>query len=661
MKNGFFLPVVAIGMVLIPLFPLAASPPTVDLSKPPDYRQLSSLSQSRDLLEFRNLLGDVIVSSWQPVKQGWRAGSSSRGSFAQWVDLYQWLDVLAADESEVTKAWLSHHLQLKRRQTESGEGFLVTPLEPGTPLNESGVSPELAEKLVADSSMLGQVLEKLVAQPFTPGSGMLAKRLDPEFVAATLSDADFLKRWQESRSDADFAPKVLLNLQSMWQGNHADWHEFNSLALAIAVVMDQPAPSSWPHHQVSPAKVPRVDRSPREVFSDWVQAARSGKLRKDPRQLGVEDLKFVIDAPLASSEIDGVRNNPMVAYQDLQRDFDSIVYDRERLSKNTLSWPWDSYRLTAIRQHGGICVDQAYYAAMTGKAVGIPTIFISGQGKDGGHAWVGYLKWPGQWDFNVARYSDQNYAAGEALDPQGWTPISDHELEFLARPPANRDSLDASRRDLVVASGFRRKGDVAGEGRALLDALQVYPQNPMFWDAREEWLIRSEAPMSELKAHHEAAIGQFSGFTDLKSRHQQALANIALRSGDRKTAEQLSEQIVNENREGWTRDVRTDLSAAAAWVVIQSRLDGGDVTGAMDEFERQLRSQGERGGGDFYYNVIAPLASRLMSAGHQDLSLRVLKDSLATLKPSKDSLIERDLRNLWEKAGGLSSGVSGAP
>ena len=167
--------------------------------------------------------------------------------------------------------------------------------------------------------------------------------------------------------------------------------------------------------------------------------------------------------------------------------------------------------------------------------------------------------------------------------------------------------------------------------------------------------------MSELKAHHEAAIGQFSGFTDLKSRHQQALANIALRSGDRKTAEQLSEQIVNENREGWTRDVRTDLSAAAAWVVIQSRLDGGDVTGAMDEFERQLRSQGERGGGDFYYNVIAPLASRLMSAGHQDLSLRVLKDSLATLKPSKDSLIERDLRNLWEKAGGLSSGVSGAP
>ena len=118
---------------------------------------------------------------------------------------------------------------------------------------------------------------------------------------------------------------------------------------------------------------------------------------------------------------------------------------------------------------------------------------------------------------------------------------------------------------------------------------------------------------------------------------------------------------MNENREGWTRDVRTDLSAAAAWVVIQSRLDGGDVTGAMDEFERQLRSQGERGGGDFYYNVIAPLASRLMSAGHQDLSLRVLKDSLATLKPSKDSLIERDLRNLWEKAGGLSSGVSGAP
>ena len=661
MKRGFFLPVGAMTLLLLPFISGAVASLPIDISRPPDYRQLASLSHSWDPMQFRNELGDAIVSTWQPAEQGRRTGSSSQESFARWVDIYQWLDLLASEETEVTKKWLSRHLQLIERQTGQGEGLRITPLEPGTSLNEEGVRPELLDRVVAETAIFGQVLGKLVAQPFTPGAGMLAKRLDPEFVAATVSDPDFLKRWQESRSDMDFAPKVLLNLQSIWQANHADSQEFGSLALAIAVVMDQSAPSFWPHHQVSPAKVPRAEKQPPEVFSEWVQAFRTGKLRKDPRQLGVGDLKFVIDAPLASSEFAAVRNNPTLAYQELQRAFESIVYDKGRLLKNTLSWPWDSYRLSAIKEHGGICVDQAYYAAMTGKVLGIPTIFISGQGRDGGHAWVGYIKWPGQWDFNVARYADQNYAAGEAFDPQTWTQISDHELEFLARPPGNRDSLDASRRDLVVASDFRRRGDVAGEGQALQSALQVYPNSPVIWDAKEDWLTRSGAPVSQLKAHHEAAIAQFSGFTDLKSRHQQALAQIALGSGDKKSAELLSEQIVNENRVGWTRDVRTDLSAAAAWVLVKSRLDGNDVTGALDEFERQLGLQGERGGGDFFYNVIAPYASQLIVTGHQDLALQVLKKSFETLKPAKDSLIDRDLRNFWKKAGGPSSRASGLP
>ena len=569
--------------------------------------------------------------------------------------------MLASDETEVTKKWLSHHLQLGKQKTEQGESLRVTVLEPGDSLNQAGVRSELLERVVADTSLFGQVLGKLVAQPFTPGTGMLGKRLDPEFIAATISDPDFLKRWQESRSDADFSPKVLLNLQSIWQENHADWHEFGSLALAIAVVMDQSAPSFWPHHQVLPDKVPRAESQPSLTFSEWVQATRQGKLRRDPRQLRVGDLKFVIDAPLAASELEVVRSNRVIAYQELQRTFESVAYDKGRILKNALSWPWDSYRLSAIKEHGGICVDQSYYTAMTGKAVGIPTIFISGQGRDGGHAWVGYLKSSGEWDFNVARYADQNYAAGQALDPQSWTPISDHELEFLGRPPGNRDSLEASRRDLVVASDFRRKGDVAGEGRALQSALQVYPQNPVIWDAKEEWLIRSGAPLSELKVHHEAAIAQFSGFTDLKSQHQQALAQLALESGDKTTAQQLSEQIVNENKTGWTRDVRTDLSAAAAWMLVKSRLDGKDLAGALEEFERQLRAQGARGGGDFFYKVIAPLVSEFITAGRQDLALQILKDSFLTLKPTKDSLIDRDLRNLWKSAGGGFDAASGLP
>ena len=378
-----------------------------------------------------------------------------------------------------------------------------------------------------------------------------------------------------------------------------------------------------------------------------------GKLRMDPRQLGEGELKFVVDAPLDPTEIDWVRNNPSLSHQDPERAFESINYDQGRVIKDVYVWPWGKYLLAQIKEHGGICVDQAYYASISGKAVGIPTIFFSGQGKDGGHAWVGYLKAPGRWDLDVARYAEENFATGEALDPQSWAPITDHDLDLLSRHLGNRDPQDAARGDLVIASDFRRKGDSKREGQALESALQVCPENPSLWDAREEWLERSGASVSSLKAHHEAALAQFTRFSDLKTQHEQALIRLELQSGEKADAAELSERIVHENQGGWNHAARTDLSAAAAWSLIAGRIQAKDGDGAMQEYERQLQLLGDQGGGNFFYGVVAPFASQLITLGRPDLSLRVLKEANTKLKPTKDSLIDRDLHKLWQEAGGL--------
>jgi hypothetical protein len=622
----------------------------INLNHSPDYKEIARLSGRENLLAFRNALGDALAVNWKASAAG-RPGSCAQENYARWVDLYQWLDHFESDETTVMRDWLARRIAVTEKQSEGRNTIHLRALQPG----EKPSSSALIDKVMSDNSAMQMILGKLVAQPFAIESGILADRLQPEFISRTLSDPDFLKRWSECYRKEDVAPKVLLNLQAIWKNHPADWHEFQSLALALAVVKDQPAPDFWPHQQVAPSDVPRKEEAPEDLFAKWVEAYRAGKLRRDPRLLEVGDLKFVIDPPLTASEFDTIRNNPSLSYLDPQKAFESIHYDQGRVIKGVYDWPWGKYFLSSIKEHGGICVDQAYYASVFGKALGIPTIFFAGQGKDGGHAWVGYLKGPGRWDLNVGRYTSQNYATGEGLDPQSWTAISDHDLELLTRHLGNQDSQDAARRDLVLASDFKRKGDLSGEGRALESALQVSPENPKIWDAREEWLVRSGASLAELKAHHQAAIGNFSRFSDLKTQHEQALIDLALRSGANGDAEQLSDQIIQENRLSGGGVIRTDLSAIAAWSLISKRMKRSDFPAAMEEFERQLYILGRSGGGDFFYKVVTPLAAQLIQTGHQDLALQVLKKSFQTMKQEYDSILDRDLRKLWAKAGGAPS------
>ena len=655
------------GMLLTDLDASVNSPtsPGIDLSVAPDYPAIASMVRSGGLPELRNALGNALASAWKPAGNGVH-GSCSLESFAKWVDLYQWVDLLDLDEASVTKRWLSRHLIVQNSSPESGNPIKngpkknhapdhqrVTILLPGAPLvrRYDTLQHRVTEEISADPVMLGNVLGSLVTQPFTPGNGLLSARLDADFLAATISDSAFLSQWAHSFSGDDFAPRVLMNLQSIRKSHPDTWHEFLPLALAISVVMDQPAPDFWPHHQVEPRDVPRVKTKPEDAFGQWVEAFKSGKLLRDPRRMRVDELKYVIDAPLDPSEFNSVRNTPAIFHEDPRKAFNSITYDKGRVLQSKYTWTWGAYELWRIKEIGGICVDQAYYASMIAKAQGIPSIFFAGQGKDGGHSWVGYLKGPDHWDFNVGRYEGQNLATGEALDPQSWTPITDHGVDQLTRHLGNRESQDAALRDLVMAWNFIRRGDAEGEERALRSALANCPDNPALWDAREDWLVRNGSPASDLKSHHEAAIHQFSGFRDLKAQHQEALVRMALLSGDQSGAELLSQQIVHENKGGF--GARSDLSATAAWDLIGSFLKSGNPDQALREYDRQVNLQASSGGGNFFYKVVKPLSEYLISQGRPDLARSVIKKAFDRLKPTKGSLVEGDLRALWSKAGGV--------
>ncbi len=629
----------------------------IDLTKPPDPSFLRLVVSEGKLGEFRNALGDALASAWTPASKG-KCGFSSNATAARWIDLYQWIDLLESEEAPVTKRWLSRHLSVEGERTTAGEKVQVTIHQPGTPLvrRYDDLQHRATEQLTRDPILMGRVMDQLVSKPFTPRNGPLVARLDPAFVAATLSDPVFLERWSESFSEDDFAPKVILNLQSIWKAYPQEWHEFLNLGLALSVVMDQPAPDFWPHHQVIQKDLPRIQVPPADAFGDWVRAFRAGKLRMDPRQLQSRELSFVVDAPVDSTELEWVRASPNLSHQNARKAFSSITYDKSRVEKQLFVWPWGSYRLASIKRHGGICVDQAYYAALSGKAVGIPTIFFSGQGNEGGHAWIGSWNESGGWDMNVGRYEGQNFAKGEALDPQNWTPITDHDLETFAAHSARRGKEEAARRDLVMAWNFRRRGDAVGEGRALESSLAICPGDPGFWDAKEDWLMRTGSGGRELRMHHEAAIRQFARYRDLKTQHEEALVHLSLLSGNRNHAAALSEKIIHENLGS-----RTDLSADAAGSLIASQITAGDINAAVEEFYRQLIVQGAHGGGEFFSKVTTPVALELIRRGSLSRARYVVSRTYWSLKPEKGSPLDIDLRNLWLKAGGTLNAAHSNP
>jgi len=638
-------PLLLAGCFCIPGVAFGSAP---DLSRPPSSSDLAGVESSGGLAEFRNALGDALASQWHPSRKG-TPGSSDQSAFGAWVDLYQWLDLLESDEAAVTRRWLSRHLSMTSEKTAQGENVQVTIHQPGTPLvrRYDELQQRATRQLSSDPAMLGRAMAELVAQPFVSRNGPLIGRLDPAFVSAMLKDPAFLNAWGNAVGEDDFAPKVLLNLESIWKAHPQDWKEYLNLALAISIVHDQPAPNWWPHRQVLQKDVPRKEIPPAEMFGTIVRAFREGKLRMDPRKLEARELKFVVDAPLKAEEFDSIRNTGTLAKEDPARAFASIRYDNARVAKNAYVWPWGDYSLERIRKRGGICVDQAYYAAVTGKALGIPTIFFAGFGKDGGHAWTGYLKGKDAWNLNVGRNEAGNYATGDGLDPQNWTPITDHDIAMLTLASRNPGERDAVRRDLVMAVNFRRRNDAGAEGRAIQSALARCPSNPLIWDAKEDWLVRTGSPAGELKAHHQDAIRQFAGYRDLKVQHEEALARVTSLNGETKAAEQISKKIVKENQ-----GVRADLSADAAMRLITDRVEAGDVKGALNEYGRQLYLQGTTGGGNFFYRVTAPLSSLFVSKGRPDLARRVLVGGYNTLNPPKGSPVAQDFRRLWIAAGG---------
>lgn len=586
-------------------------------------------------------LGASLRAGYQPGHGG-VTGSAGNAAFQSWLLLYRWCELLSRKESDELVRFLGGFFIVDANSTKDRRPIFVPPGH-ALPSGAQALPIETIRQFVADDETRREVSSRLLSAGFTLRPGSIGEGLDPAFLSAMAGDEAFLGAFFSNLSDRDFAPEALKRLQEIWAADAVKFAEYRNLAIAIALVRDQRAPAWWPHRQVKATDVPEDAGPPVGQFKFWVESNEGRSLYTDLRKLSPEELKFVVDAPVTSDELRWAQKNARFPRADFGRAFSSIKYRDDRVVDQVFAWNEGPYTLEAIQKNGGICVDQAYFAMLSGKARGLPTLYFTGQGTDGGHAWFGYLKGENRWDMDCGRYENQNYAVGEALDPQTWRPINDHELASLAESFRRTPGYLASQADLTMAETFERAGENARALAALDSAISTSPRNDLAWTAKGEFLARSAAKPEVRRAFHQAAIRQFANNDDLKVSHQQALAELARGSGDEKAAGALEGQIISQNRRS-----RSDLSVNAAAARLEGLVNAKKFDDAMKEYRSLLSRLGRTSGGTFFYEIVRPLAQALADSGDQAAARRVVELARGALRPEGGSILDQDLTSLAE-------------
>jgi len=447
-----------------------------------------------------------------------------------------------------------------------------------------------------------------------------------ELVRAYLENA----RAEDRRAEA---LQILLEMQAKAPG---EVKELPRLAVALALVFDQPMPRNWPHHQVPVQAVPKVEVDPVVRLQEMALLQSKRRYAFDLPDLTVSELKFLVDHPLPDSEMEWARKNVTTSRSSFDKVFASIRYDDARLQEGMLIWPFPAYRLADIREKGGICVDQAYFAAMAGKAKGLPTLFFTGQGDSGGHAWFGYLDAPGRWVTDCGKYAEENYPVGQATDPQTWKPIADTELTFLAK---GRERSDGYRQAKLWTDYAAAMGPEAG-GVFLDAALASQPEFLAAWLTRAGW-IEKDGVVQAREEFWRSFVKRFARYPDLKVSGQEKLLELAKARGDAQTAKSLEREILVQNR---TR--RFDLSIGATASQVGEKIEAGDWTGAETAYRQALREFRGQSGGHLFYGLVAPFVETALAEGQTGAARNALQEAKRVLKAGKETLVGRALAKL---------------
>lgn len=294
--------------------------------------------------------------------------------------------------------------------------------------------------------------------------------------------------------------------------------ELAPLAAAICVVHDQPR--EW---RINENTVPLID--PVELFGYYAANERSMilDLQHSPATL----LVHLADAAGTLEEYEWARKryarDKNIGNRYSEINYDTRSFKQEGVDKRVTEA--GAYSLQSIRQLGGVCADQAYYALSVGKACGIPACYVRGKTDGAGHAWVGFVEQSGRrgirWNFSAGRFGDFEEVRGSVTDPQTWQVVPDGDLAVASASvsiPLERRRQSAALVDAASRLGYpaRQRGQAGAppETRAsqldLLEAaLRLDPGNLSAWRFARNLIATPDSTL-EQKEHWTQAVDQLA-------------------------------------------------------------------------------------------------------------------------------------------------------
>ena len=477
--------------------------------------------------------------------------------------------------------------------------------------------------------------QKIFALPDEP----IARLLTPEAGAWLLGDREFAESFFGLVNNFDLPSGVIGVLQALFDADARRVAEYRQLTLAIALVYDTPPPPQWPHWQVDVAVLPRRLPSPVHAFQFFADADKAGRTLHKLGTVGAAELKFAVDLAAPFSELSWAQQSVKFPLNDLVKSYEAVRYRRDRIEAQTYVWPGERYDLPFIYTEGGICVDQAYFATQAAKARGVPSLLFSGAGRDGRHAWFGYLGTGKKWVLDAGRYEEQRYVTGVAIDPQTWALLSDHELVFLSEGFRRLPSYRQSRQHQVFAELYLKLGQKPAAAAAARKAVNYERRNVAAWDVflaatEDEPYVQRETLLRE-------AAMAMQRYPDLNGRYVRLLAASMRERGATSAAEFEERALVRRGQVSGRTDVGVEHAAtmmAAAAPAEQVRV-----------YKQVLQQYGRDTGIDFFDRVTRPLLTQMIAEKRRAEGQQVIAQTRTVLKPEFGSQFDVELTEMAEK------------
>ena len=393
------------------------------------------------------------------------------------------------------------------RQMDFLDGVILKSFKPAS--GTTGITAW--ERVLGDDAAALAIAQSAVLHRVTPDALATILKSEPKmplFLRWFLGEREALEAFLSTLKPENDPQKVFSVWCALWSKDPVDGAKYLNLALACALVFDKPL-------RVSRDLDPRGQVDAGERYDYYRTTDKQNKLKTELTKLPVSELIWVVDAPVPTSELQWALKNVRLPRDHWGRAYGMVEYRMAKITQGEQFY--ERYTLAEILKKGGVCADQAYFAAMTAKAHGIPAIMLVGEGQRGGHAWLAF-KMTAKWNMQAGRYATDQYVAGYTTDPQTRHWIKDHMLNFLT--DSQRFTPEYAKVSRVTwLAGIQLARGQTQQGGALLElAVSAGPRHMAAWSAYLDYLKKVQAPRERWKAVVQTARSNFRGYPDMLAR-----------------------------------------------------------------------------------------------------------------------------------------------